>query len=65
MKVPVLVVYGPTPSVSTEGVVGRPRADIVLGDRDRTTSAPPARPNSVRRHVPDTPARDHEPTPAR
>jgi N-formylglutamate amidohydrolase len=31
---------GPTTSVSIEGVDGKPRADIVLGDRDGTTCAP-------------------------
>lgn len=31
---------GPNTSVSIEGVAGRPRADIVLGDRDGTTCAP-------------------------
>lgn len=31
---------GPNTSVSIEGVDGRPRADIVLGDRDGTTCAP-------------------------
>jgi N-formylglutamate amidohydrolase len=31
---------GPSTSVAIEGVDGRPRADIVLGDRDGTTCAP-------------------------
>ncbi len=31
---------GPSTSVSIEGVDGKPRADIVLGDRDGTTCAP-------------------------
>jgi len=31
---------GPNTSLSIEGVDGRPRADIVLGDRDGTTCAP-------------------------
>ena len=41
MKSPVLVVHGPqSAGVSIEGMDGRPRADIVLGDRDGTTCAP-------------------------